>query len=88
MLAEGVVSRDNICRYIVTLVARPELRIDDYSWLIDKSFNDVSATASIYAKISILQELIVHMRGEIAKLEKLREETDPLSGLKGSDKGG
>ena len=63
-------------------------RGSDLAFTLAKSFNDVSTTASIYAKISILQELIVHMRGEIAKLEKLREETDPLSGLKGSNKGG
>jgi len=63
-------------------------RDSDFALTLAKSFNDVSTTASIYAKISVLQELIVHMRGEIAKLEKLREETDPLSGLKGSDKGG
>ena len=67
---------------------KKENRDSDLAFTLAKSFNDVSATASIYAKISILQELIVHMRGEIAKLEKLREETDPLSGLKGSDKGG
>ena len=67
---------------------KKENRDSDLAFTLAKSFNDVSTTASIYAKISILQELIVHMRGEIAKLEKLREETAPLSGLKGSDKGG
>ena len=63
-------------------------RDSDFALTLAKSFNDVSTTASIYAKISVLRDLIVHIKGEIAELEELGQKNDPLSGLKGSDKGG
>ena len=63
-------------------------RDSDFAFTLAKSFNDVSTTASIYAKISVLRDLIVHIKGEIAELEELGQKNDPLSGLKVSDKGG
>jgi hypothetical protein len=63
-------------------------RDSDFALTLAKSFNDVSTTASIYAKISVLRDLIVHIQGEIAELEELGQKNDPLSGLKVSDKGG
>ena len=63
-------------------------RDSDFALTLAKSFNDVSTTASIYAKISVLRDLIVHIKGEIAELEELGQKNDPLSGLKGSNKGG
>jgi|5_EtaG_2_1085323.scaffolds.fasta_scaffold42212_3 hypothetical protein len=63
-------------------------RDSDFALTLAKSFNDVSTTASIYAKISVLRDLIVHIKGEIAELEELGQKNDPLSGLKVSDKGG
>tara|TARA_Y100001972_G_C7389930_1_gene203692 strand:+ start:213 stop:440 length:228 start_codon:yes stop_codon:yes gene_type:complete len=67
---------------------KKENRDSDLAFTLAKSFNDVSTTASIYAKISVLRDLIVHIQGEIVKLEELGQKNDPLSGLKGSDKGG
>ena len=67
---------------------KKENRDSDFAFTLAKSFEDIRSMASINAKISVLHELMVHVQGEMAKLEKLREENDPLSGLKGSDKGG
>jgi len=63
-------------------------RDSDFALTLAKSFNDVSTMSSINAKISVLRDLIVHIQGEIVKLEELGQKNDPLSGLKGSNKGG
>jgi len=45
-----------------------------------KSFTDVSTTAGVYAKISVLKELIVDLEIKILDLEKILEKVKSNKG--------
>jgi len=46
---------------------------NNFAFKLAKSFTDVSTTASVYAKISVLKELIVDLEIKILDLEKILE---------------
>ena len=51
----------------------------DLFFNLAKSFNEVSNTASVYAKIMVLRDLKLHIQGKINELEEQAEKLDPLS---------
>ena len=53
---------------------------NDFAFKLAKSFTDVSTTASVYAKISVLKELIVDLEIKILNLEKILEKVKSTKG--------
>ena len=51
----------------------------DLFFNLAKSFNEVSSTASVYAKIMVLTDLKLHIQGKINELQEQAEKLDPLS---------
>ena len=55
-------------------------KTSDFARKLAESFNDVSTTASVYAKISVLKELIVDLEIKILDLEKILEKVKSNKG--------
>jgi hypothetical protein len=53
---------------------------NNFAFKLAKSFTDVSTTASVYAKISVLKELIVDLEIKILDLEKILEKIESNKG--------
>ena len=51
-------------------------KTSDFARKLAESFNDVSTTASVYAKISIVKELIISLEVKLRELEKILEQNN------------